>query len=135
MRAISSSGFEERKALRVVFVGEEAVDDGGPRREFFSLALQGVANDNTMFQGPENARSFLHNTQALASRRYFYAGKLVALSLAGGGPGFPCLSETVYKYLCYGINAQLALKIEELPDYDIREKLDKVSFCDIQWLF
>ena len=58
MRAISSSGFDERKALRVVFVGEEAVNDGGPKREFFSLALQGVANDNTMFQGPENLDHF-----------------------------------------------------------------------------
>ena len=30
-------GFDEQKHLKVIFIGEPAVDDGGPRREFFVL--------------------------------------------------------------------------------------------------
>lgn len=32
--AIIRSGFDEKKHLRVTFLGEPAVDGGGPRREF-----------------------------------------------------------------------------------------------------
>ena len=71
---------------------------GGPRR-FFVLALQELAEDSSIFQGPPHGRFFLHNVQALASRKYFYAGMLVAVSLANGGPGLPCLAEAVYEYL------------------------------------
>ena len=31
------AGFNEQKHLRVRFIGEPAVDEGGPRREFFML--------------------------------------------------------------------------------------------------
>ena len=30
-------GFDEKKHVRVRFIGEPAVDEGGPRREFFML--------------------------------------------------------------------------------------------------
>jgi len=35
MRAIRKPGFHFNKRVRVVFSGEEAEDQGGPRREFF----------------------------------------------------------------------------------------------------
>ena len=68
--------------MHITFVGEEAVDDGGPRREFFTQALQEMAKDGNILQGPENSRFFVHNVQALASRKFFCAGILVAVSLA-----------------------------------------------------
>jgi len=36
----------------VSFIGEAGKDEGGPRREFFSLAMAKMAEDSTIFQGP-----------------------------------------------------------------------------------
>ena len=59
-------------------------------------------------------------------KKYFYAGQLIALSLANGGPGFPCLSEAVYSYLCYGLNLRVYPSMDDLPDDDIKDKLEQV---------
>ena len=37
LRQFSKSSFDASKILKVRFIGEEAVDTGGPRREFFHL--------------------------------------------------------------------------------------------------
>ena len=72
-------------------------------------------------------RSFRHNPQALMKRKYFYAGQFIALSLANGGSGFPCLSETVYSYLCHGLDLKVYPTVDDLPDTDMKEQLEKVS--------
>ena len=127
VRAMSRSTFAPRQSIDVTFVGEEAVDDGGPSRKFFHLALSEIANDSTLFQGPMHSRSFLHNGQALLERKYFYAGQLVAVSLGNEGPGLTCLSEAAYSYLCHGLPLKVTPKIDELSDSELIEKLQKVD--------
>ena len=126
LRAFSQPSFDCMKAIHVVFVGEEAADAGGPRREFFHLSLEAMAHDGQLFHGPPGRRSFVHNTQALASRKFFYAGLLVAVSLANGGPGFPCLAEAVFNYFCYGLGSMVKPEVEDIPCIDIKGKLERV---------
>lgn len=57
-------GFDEKKHIRVRFVGEPAVDEGGPRREFFMLLMNAIANSGSLLQGPPNRRVLRHNTSA-----------------------------------------------------------------------
>ena len=128
IRAMSRPTFDPCKCVQVTFIGEEAVDGGGPRCEFFALALQELADDSSIFQGPPHGRFFLHNVQALASRKYFYAGMLVAVSLANGGPGLPCLAEAVYAYLCYGLHYKYTPDLSLIPDISIQENLEQVRF-------
>lgn len=59
--------------------------------------------------------------------KYFYAGKMISLSLANGGPVFPCLSETVYSYICHGLNFTIRPTMEDLPDSDIKGQLEEVT--------
>ena len=113
--------------MRITFVGEEAVDDGGPRREFFTLALQEMAKDGNILQGPENSRFLVHNVQALASRKFFCAGMLVAVSLANGGPGLACLAKAVFAYIGNGIQGAIHPDLRLIPDEEIRESLEAVS--------
>lgn len=40
LRQFSRANFDVSKMLQVRFVGEEAVDEGGPRREFFHLLMK-----------------------------------------------------------------------------------------------
>ena len=126
IRAISRTAFNPNKSVQVTFVGEEAVDGGGPRREFFTLALQEMAEDGSIFQGPPHSRYFLHNVQALASKKYFYAGMLVAISLANGRPGLPCLAEALYTYLCFGLHGDFGPDLSLLPDSNLQDSLQQV---------
>ena len=58
------AGFDEQKHLRIRFVGELAVDEGGPRREFFMLMMNAIANSSMLLQGPPDRRTLRHNTSA-----------------------------------------------------------------------
>lgn len=128
IRAMSWCAFLPCNSIEVTFVGEDAIDDGGVSREFFDQALKEMAADGTIFQGPIHSRSFIHNTKGFSERRYYYAGLLVAISLANGGPGLCCLSEAVFSYLCYGLPLRMTLKTEDLTDFELIEKLNKVYF-------
>ena len=92
VHAMSRSSFDPSRCVQVTFIGEQAVDDGGPCREFFSLALKGMAEDGTIFQGPQCSRFFMHDVEGLSTRKLYYAGMLVAVSLVSGGPGLTYLS-------------------------------------------
>ena len=56
-RALVQSGFSDTTDLSVTFIGEPAVDDGGPLHEFFRLLMLGIKNDASLFCGSENEKS------------------------------------------------------------------------------
>jgi len=61
------------------------------------------------------------------TKKYFHAGMFIALSLANGGQGFDCLSETVYSYLCHGLSPEKIIpKIDDIVDDKVRKHLVKV---------
>ena len=75
IQAMTRPNFTGEKWLRVHFVFEEAVDDGGPRREFFRLALQECCNSE-LFTGPPHSRVVSLSVPALQQKKYLVAGKL-----------------------------------------------------------
>ena len=74
------TGFQFNKYLAVTFLGEPAVDAGGPCREFFRLLTQEIFK-SSFFDGPEDARVPAHNILALEKRTYRYIGELNAFIL------------------------------------------------------
>ena len=53
----------------------------------------------------------------------------LGLSLANGGPGINCLSETIYRYLCYGLQqGKIVTQVEQIEDDDVRKHLSKVKY-------
>ena len=78
----------------MTFISEAAIDEGGPRREFFTLGLSKMTEDPGIFCGPVSARLFAHNLQGIRKQMFYMAGVFVALSLANGGPALKCLSES-----------------------------------------
>lgn len=87
LRAFSKPSFDPLNLIRVTFVSEAAIDEGGPRREFFTLGLSKVAEDPRLFCDPATTRLFTHNLQGLRNQTYYKVGMFLALSLANGGPG------------------------------------------------
>ena len=129
LRSISKESFNPLAPIHVTFIGEAGIDEGGPKREFFSLALSKMAEDSTLFHGPTTGRSFVRNIEGIRKRKFFLTGLFVALSLANGGQGFDCLSETVYSYLCYGLcSGNIISNIHDIADDLIREHLLKVCY-------
>ena len=80
-----------------------------------------------VFEGDENALVFSNNIDMLVSGKYKMMGKLVAISSAQDGPGLYCMAKPTYRFWV-GLNVpDDMLKIELIPDLDIREKVQKVK--------
>ena len=79
--------FDEKKHVRITFLGESAVDGGGPRREFFMLLMNAIKENNSLLDGPSVSRVLRRSTAALQEELYLCVGKMIALSVVHGGPG------------------------------------------------
>ena len=66
--------------------GRDAIDLGGPRREYFTLLLKAAANHNGLFEGPLEHRIPVHDMSALMEKTYFSVGEIFAVSALQGGP-------------------------------------------------
>lgn len=109
-------------------MGEPAEDEGGPRREFFRLALSAATADPTLFSGPARNRVILHSTAAYIQQHFLYVGKLISMSLSQGGPGPACLASWCYNYLCFGIEGT-TVKICDVPSVHVQTLLTEVSIA------
>jgi len=93
------------KYLRVTFMHEPAVDNGGPLRELFTLLLKEVAENNSLFCGPLSHRCIMHNVGEVEKKTYYYVGMMMGLSIIYGGPGPTFFSPSVANYIVYGFNS------------------------------
>ena len=110
---------DERKYVRVTFIGEPAVDEGGPLREFFYLLIVEITRNSMIFSGDER-RVPRH---CVLERTYYCVGKVLALSLMHGGSAPHFLARTVVDYIFYGMADANPF---DVPDKSIRESLIKV---------
>ncbi|XP_038158564.1 G2/M phase-specific E3 ubiquitin-protein ligase-like isoform X2 [Cyprinodon tularosa] len=104
---------------------EEAIDLGGPRREFLRLLIEALSM-SPMFEGPEECKHLAMNSTALREDRYFMAGRAIAVSLVHGGPAPRFLSPVLFAGLVGGPNA-VCPTLKDITDADLQEKLKTVS--------
>ena len=94
--------FNLNSPVIVTFEGELAIDGGGPKREYFTLLLRellSVLSAVHLFEGRDGKYLPFHNSDALRSKLYLVAGRMVASSIINGGTGFPHFSQTVWQYI------------------------------------
>ena len=124
-RQVLKPTFDVSKMLRLRFVGEAAVDEGGPRREFFHLLLQDTFK-SSLFAGYPNHVVPLHNVEAVSTETYFLVGKMIATSVIQGGEAPACFAKAVADYLVFErISSPMCL--DDIPDYEVRTCLEKVN--------
>lgn len=111
--------------IKVVFVGEPAEDQGGPRREFFRLALAAAKSDGTLFSGEPHCCVAVHSASAILHKGFLHVGWLISMSIVQGGPGPLCFAPWVYSYLCYGLSNML-IEISDIPSPDVHQLLHEV---------
>ena len=110
------------KRLRVVFLGESAVDAGGPMREYLHLLVAAFAQNNSLFGGPLSSRSLKHSVLELERQTFFYIGRIIALSLVYGGPAPSFFTPAVADYIVYGV-LKVKATVDDVPDEEIKQKL------------
>ena len=77
LRQFSKPTLDVSKMLQVRFVGEEAVDEGGPRRKFFNLLMHDIFKSELFAGFPDHVVP-LHNVETVAKNVYFIIGKMIA---------------------------------------------------------
>lgn len=90
----------------------------------FRLALAGITQNNSLFDGCGQRRVARHNLVQLQGNSYLIVGRLIALSLMYGGPAPQFFTTAVAEYLL-GINP-LTVAIEDVPDYGVQANLLRV---------
>lgn len=112
--------------LHVRFTGEEAVDLGGPKREFFSLLFRGLEQQRIV-AGSSPYLTFSHDILAYEGKEYEICGVLVALSLLNGCSGPHNLSPSLVQYILHEDKQFCQCKIGEIPNPDIRSKCQEIE--------
>ena len=107
--------------LKVVFMGEDGVNQGGLLRELWNL-LEMKFKDK-YFEGNRDEVIPMHDMVALQVG--ISMGVLIALSVAQGGSGFPHLCKSVYDYLCGRDPNDIAINF--IPDSEARSTVEKVQ--------
>lgn len=100
-----------RREVRIEFKGEEGVDAGGVRNEFYAMLIREL--DEKLFEGSINNR--LTKRDSNLQRMFETAGVIMAHSVLQGGPGFPCLCPAAFSYIIH-LDKERAL--EQLPTAD-----------------
>ena len=116
LRAFSKPTFNVGKMLKVCFVGEPAaVDDGGPRCEFFSLLTRAIFCTSGLFSGwPEHVVP-LHDVHAVANNKFYLVGKMLATCLVQGGEPPVCFAKAVADYIVFD-KVSSPPCIDDIPD-------------------
>eukprot|EP00794_Sanderia_malayensis_P013170 gene13169-14520_t len=87
--------------IKIVFIGEPAIDDGGPKREFFADMME-IMKRKLFCNGKP-----VISTMAISNEEFIMAGQLMAMSIVQGGPAPSFMHMSLYHYM-----ANLPLEIE-----------------------
>lgn len=126
VRGLNRKTFSPENKVSVKFTdsqgtAEGAVDLGGPKREFFTLAIEWMVTSQ-LFCGPEREKYLSCSSSYLADDSFFHAGQLMAMSIVHGGPGPRCFAPPFYDALTRGVR-QASVKLEDVYDFELRGHL------------
>ena len=108
------------------FIGEPAVDEGGPRNEYFSLLHREMAS-SSLFVGEPGSKCFNHNIIALEQKEYLFCGQLCSLGILQHSPS-PCFfSSSVVDYIVYGKLVNVSTCVEDVPNAKAKKKLEELQ--------
>ena len=105
MRQFLKHSFNPRKQIRVIFHGKEAVDGGGPCREYFRLLCSSIREQSGVFFTKERLVNFRANVALFQEHRSYLVGLMIATSIIHGGLAFPFFPRVIYDYIALGKTA------------------------------
>ncbi|XP_077060959.1 uncharacterized protein LOC143713375 [Siphateles boraxobius] len=129
-RALRRKSYDPFKRISVRFSDEcgnfeEAVDLGGPRREFLTLLMEAIEK-SALLAGPDGRKNLALDSVAFREDRYYLAGKAIAVSMVHGGPSPGFFSSTLYECVC---NGNVSPTIDDVNDLDLQAKIQKIAIA------
>ena len=101
MATFKNPKFQKRSLPRTRFLGEAAIDGGGPSREYGTLLLQKLfSSDEKLFEGKEDKELPFYSTEGILSNMFKLGGKMVSYLLIDSG--IQCVPESLYQYPASG---------------------------------
>ena len=128
VRAVTKSNFWCNHSLKVHFIGEEAEDEGGPRREFFRLAVTAIRDDSGVLQDPEYRKTVSNNPLLLERGVYYCAGIVTGMCLQQGGPGLHLFVFHLHSLTISVVGGPSSSKPipQDVADHDMKMKIENV---------
>ena len=127
LSAFAKHDFMAGVLISVHFIGEEAADMGGPRREFLRLLMRSLITESGVLTGSDKRKVFSSSPLLVSQKTYFHAGRMVETSVLQGGPGLKCLTPAVYAYFLGDVDkCRRFVGVEDIPDLEFRDKVKKV---------
>ena len=109
----------------IEFEGEEGIDAGALRNEFFENLLKYM--DQEMFKGDVSRR--VPKKDCSLEKNFVYAGMMIGHSILHGGPGYPCICPAVYSFLLFGDKEKA---LQELPSVDnVPKNASTMGLCNL----
>ena len=113
------------KNPRITFIGEPAVDAGGPLHEFFHLLVSAIAHNSNLFKGKQNCLVPSNSIVEFEKKTYLYIGQMLALSIIHGGRSPSFFSQAIADFFVYGLDAVEATPAD-VPEPVISTLLEQV---------
>ena len=114
---------------RVTFLGEPAIDEGGPRCEFFTAFFEAIQS-SSLLEGLPGEQIISHHIESLTKEHYKFLGYMIVLSFMNGGPGPYLFHKAIAEKIVFN-KQKCALSIGDVGDYELREHLFKVETLSI----
>ena len=108
-------------------MGEPGVDQGGPKRELFSLLHKHMNDSNSVFGEKSKSKCFSNNVVALDQQDYLKSGRLCAMSIIQGAPSPSFFAFPVVDYILYGCVDKVTTSIDDVPSVKVRQKLEELQ--------
>ena len=115
------------KLIKVQFIGEPAVDEGGPRNEYFSLLHREMAS-SSLFVGEPGSKCFNHNIIALEQKEYLFMVSCVHWVFFNIRPHHVFFSSSVVDYIVYG---KLEMYLHVLKMYQMQRLRKSWENCKV----
>lgn len=116
------------KPITVEFIGEEAIDEGGPLRELFTSFYDGVAQ--LLMYGQEKRYTFQHDVHKLEKEWFYLYGKFVALGFLMGTAGPHNFCSALASHI---LSIDLPpLNSSNVPCFDLKQKLEQAEAAQTQ---
>lgn len=128
---MDKSTFAAEKRIHVIFADDiegicrEGVDNGGLKREGFSLFLRGMVNHRVFVGYP---LYICYDADALREKKYYYFGVILGKTMLEGGPSPAIFHENFY-FLLLKNKQQIKKDVECLPK-TIAEEVKKIQAAD-----
>ena len=127
----SKPSFDPTKSIRVIFHGEEGVDGGGPRKEYFRLLYRAIRDESGLFLSKDRIVNFTTSVVHFIQKRFRLAGVMIATSILHGGPAFPFFPKVIFDYMTSG-KVSMACTVSDVANPDVEAIIKEVLITSMR---